>query len=107
MEPIGNTPCENIANGEFITYYALNYARETVYLAKKVLNMWVFDGFINDEGHVFRRYVEGYEPYTYETKTAHMRKFRKELMKFLRNHYNTSTSKQLISKENTSFKIFK
>ena len=72
--PIGRTPLEDLTHGEFIKYWALNDAQETVYLARKIAERDLFN----------------LKPYKYSEKIEHMRKYRKELLKVLNVYYCNS-----------------
>ena len=70
-EPSGGTPSEDTTRGEYTRCWSLNYAKCTVYLARKIM-----------EREVFRL-----EKIKFSEKINYMKKFRKDLTQVLSEHY--------------------
>ena len=70
-EPSGATPTEDTTHGEYTRCWSLNYAKCTVYLARKIM-----------EREVFRL-----EKIKFSEKVKYMNKFRKDLNRALSEYY--------------------
>ena len=70
-QAIGGSPCEDPTEGEFVEYWSLNYAIESVKFARKII-----------ERELFRL-----ENFTLKEKVQHMKTFRKKMTKELNEHY--------------------